>query len=49
MLFTGSDIPKVIYTAPFNDNQISYEEIKSIFIEIYKNGIQTEIDKYYKN
>jgi hypothetical protein len=47
LIFNTPESPKVVYSAPFTEDQISFEEIKTIFIEIFKNGIQKEIDKYY--
>ena len=46
LIFTTADDSKVVYSAPFTEEQISLEEIRTIFIEIFKNGIQKEIDKY---
>lgn len=40
---------KTVYTSPFIENKISFEEIKSIFIEIYKNGIEKIIEEFNKN
>ena len=47
LIFTAPESPKIVYSAPFSENQISLEEIKTIFIEIFRNGIQKEIDKFY--
>jgi len=47
LIFNTPESPKVVYSAPFTEDRISLEEIKTIFIEIFKNGIQKEIDKYY--
>jgi pimeloyl-ACP methyl ester carboxylesterase len=40
---------KVVYHAPFKADKISLEEIKVIFIEIFRDGIRKEIEKYYPN
>ncbi len=47
LVFNEYEKPKVVYSSPFEEKQISFEEIKTIFIQIYKNGIQKAIDKYY--
>lgn len=46
LIFTAPESPKVVYSAPFLEEQVSLEEIKAIFIEIFKNGIQKEIEKF---
>lgn len=43
LIFEEGEKPKVIYSSPFREEFISYEEIKSIFIELYSNGIQNAI------
>ena len=47
LIFNTPESPKVVYSTPFAEDQISFEEIKTVFIEIFKNGIQKEINKYY--
>jgi hypothetical protein len=39
--------PKVVYHVQFKEDKISVEEIKEIFVEIFRDGIGREIDKVY--
>jgi hypothetical protein len=39
--------PKVMYASPFLKNKISFEEITTIFTDIFKDALQKELDKYY--
>ncbi len=49
LVFGVQDKPKVVYHAPFKEDKISSEEIKEIFIEIFRDGIGKEIDKFYSH
>jgi hypothetical protein len=49
LVFGVQDTPKVVYHAPFKENRISLEEIKVIFIEIFRAGIKKETDKFYSH
>ena len=40
--------PKIIYRSIFSETHISFEFVKSLFVEIFRKGLQKEIDKYYK-
>ncbi len=41
----GGNEPKVVYHVPFKEDKISLEEIKVIFIEIFRDGIMRQIEK----
>lgn len=45
LIFNTPGEYKIVYTSPFSENHISLREIRSIFIEIYKEGIRKEIEK----
>jgi len=47
ILLDKDALSKVLYSCPFIESQISKEEIKSIFVEIFRIGLQKEIAKYY--
>jgi hypothetical protein len=49
LVFGVQDKAKVIYHSPFRTDKVSLEEIKVIFIEIFRDGIRKEIEKYYPN
>jgi len=45
LVFGVQDKPKVVYHAPFKADMISLEEIKVIFIEIFREGMSKAIEK----
>ena len=45
LVFGVQDNPKVVYHSPFKEEKISPEEIKVIFIEIFRNGMAKAIEK----
>jgi len=47
MLFNDYEKPKIVYSAPFEEDKISFDEIKSLFVEIFQNGIQNKINEVY--
>jgi len=47
LVFGVQNKAKVVYQAPFKADKISLEEIKVIFIEIFRDGMRKEIDKFY--
>ena len=46
LVFGVNDKLRVVYHVPFKEDKISLEEIKVIFIEIFRNGILREIERY---
>lgn len=45
--FSDLDEPKVIYSSIADSEQIDYNEVKGLFINIFKIGLQKEIDNVY--
>lgn len=44
LLFNTPDKYRIVYSAPFNEDKVSLREIKEIFIEIWRAGIQQSMN-----
>lgn len=47
LVFGVGDKTKVVYQSAFKEDKISFEEIKVIFIEIFRDGMRKEIENFY--
>lgn len=47
--FSDSESPKTVYSSIASKDKIDYTEVKKILTDVYEKGLQTEIDKVFKN